>query len=740
MKTHYIIIFILTMLAIHWNITAQQVKGHVYENSPEEGNIPLPGVNVVWLGTNTGTVTNDEGFFSVRKPGPQAHMLVLSYVGYISDTLHIHQPGHEVEVFLRSNLSLDAVTIHGKQKGSHLDRLNPIHTAIISQAGLQQAACCNLSESFENSATVDVHYSDALTGAKQIELLGLAGVYSQMMTENIPNLRGLSSTFGLNYIPGSWMESIQVSKGASSVVNGFESITGQINIEYKKPEESEAFYFNMYANSLQKVEGNINFRVPLSDKWSTIVMAHGENEQHTTDVNGDGFMDLPMMKQYNLMNRWMYQGTRGLETRFGVSLLEEERVGGEMRFNPEAIPNPENGYGILLNTRRAEAYWKTGFVFTNRPATSIGLITQLSHHNQSSIYGYNQYNGRHNSSYVNLLFQSWIGDVRHGFTTGISLVTDNFSEKLNTAHFARNEVVPGAFFQYTYKPDDSFTLMTGIRADRHNLYGLFYTPRVHLRYNLSEHTTIRASAGKGYRTASVFAENSYLLASSRELELLEEMEQEKAWNMGATLAQSFHLRGNEWTFSAEFHRTDFQNQVVIDIYQDPDKILVYNLDGKSYSNSLQMNLAGSPLERLDVVLGYRLNDVKTTINGELADKPLVNRTRGLASISYATRLSKWQFDLTYQYNGRGRLSPTNAFPPAYQRADRFDPFSIINGQITRRFKHWHIYTGVENLTNFRQTDPILAADDPFGPYFDASMVWGPIVGRKIYAGIRVQID
>ncbi len=735
----YILPAMLMFLVSHAN-HAQQVSGYVWEQKEGGEKSPLIGVNVYWMGTTRGTITDIDGSFLIEKQGNHDHMLVFSYVGYQADTVHISDPSKPVEIYLQSALALDAVTIHGKQKGSHLDRLNPIHTQVISQAGLQQAACCNLSESFENSATVDVNYTDALTGAKQIELLGLAGTYSQMMTENIPNLRGLSSTYGLGYIPGSWMQSIQVSKGTSSVINGFESITGQINVEYKKPDDSEDLFLNFYANSYRKMEGNINSSLKLSDKLSTIILGHGELENHMTDVNHDGFMDMPLMKQYNLMNRWKYQGENGLETRFGFSVIGEERTGGEIDYNPDTEPGPLNGYGIRLNTRRAEAYMKTGYIFSNRPATSLGFISHFSRHEQASTYGLNRYKGLQNSLYLNLIFQSWVFDTRHQYSAGMSLVSDVFDESLNQDPFDRTETIPGAFFQYTWMPREGLTFMAGIRADWHNRWGLFYTPRTHLRVDLSPSTTLRASAGKGYRTANVFAENSTLLASSREVVLEGELKMEEAWNYGLTFSQIIPVFGREWTFSAEYHRTDFLNQVVVDLYRDPSTIHIYNLDGRSYSNSLQLNLNATPVPRFDVVLGYRLNDVKTTINGELVERPLVNRSKGLVNLSYATRLTRWQFDFTWQINGGGRLAPTDGYPEAYRRADSFDPFHILNGQITRRFRFADLYLGVENLGNFRQTDPILAADDPFGPWFDASMVWGPITGRKIYAGIRITID
>lgn len=733
--------FFLVLLLNILNIPSwpQEIKGKVSEEVQGKKQA-LAGVNIFWSGTSVGTTSDVSGHFSIPVPVSGKTSLIVSFIGYQTDTIKAGEIGRNLDIILTPNLELSEITVLGKQKGTRMDKMNPIQTTVISSAGLQQAACCNLAESFETSASVEVNYSDALTGAKQIMMLGLAGIYSQLMTENIPNMRGLGSTFGLSYIPGTWMESIQVSKGTSSVINGFESITGQINTEFKKPNTGEKLFLNVYGNDETKIEVNMNSSIHLNDQWSTIILGHMENLNKRIDMNHDGFLDLPLNRQYNIMNKWLYKGKKGLETRFGFNIIDDKRTAGEVNYSRENTNPADSIYGISMDTRRYEVYMKNGYIFQNRPATSIGLISSYTNHRQRSMFGYTGYSGTQNSLYTNLIFQSYIGNTFHSYSTGLSFVADDYREILGDSLFSRLEKIPGVFFQYTYQPGDRLTLMGGIRADYHNRYGFFYTPRIHIRFKPTESITVRASAGKGYRSANIIAENSYLLASSKKIKVLEKPGQEKAWNYGLNVLKSVPIADREMTLSVEYYRTDFQNQVVVDMEQDPSSIYIYNLDGKSYSNAWQFDLMYELLPGMDLTMGYRITDVKTTYHNQLMEKPLVNRYKGLVNASYTTPMHKWQFDFTWQINGPGRLTSVASNPLQYQREERFPSYHILNTQITKRFRYWDVYLGAENLTDFRQHRPVLAYEEPFSPYFDASMVWGPITGRMIYLGLRLKIN
>lgn len=724
----------LTGIVYHYEEHTADEHGH--EAHPHKE--PLPGANVYWARTTMGTSTDKNGIFRLDKPMQKDPVLVISFIGYQNDSIVVEDGQNELEIVLNLNKTLKEVEITSKASGTFISRLDPIYTENITGAELQKAACCNLSESFETNASVDVSYNDAVTGAKQIRLLGLEGTYTQIMTEKIPNLRGLATSYGLGYIPGSWMESIQVSKGTSSVVNGPEAMAGQINVEYLKPDLVDKFFLNLYGNIHGKLEANVISGIKISDRWSTAVFAHAENLSNKVDDNDDSFLDMPLMRQINVFNRWKYMD-ENITTQFGFKVLDEDRTGGQADFSKDMPRDADHPYGINIKTRRYEGFWKGGHLFKNRAATSLAMIQNFTHHRQESYFGLNDYNAEQNSYYLNLLFQSYIGNTRHTFTTGLSFEMNNYIETLNDSAFNRFERIPGVYFQYNYALDERLNIIAGIRGDHHNIYGTFFTPRLHLRYNITEHTVLRASAGLGYRTANVIAENNSLLATSRKIMVMEEPEQEQAFNAGLNLTQYVDLMGRELRLSAEVYHTRFMNQLILDLDQDAQAVYIYNLDGKSYSIAYQAEASYELIERLDMTLAFRYNDVKMTTNDELQYKALLNRYKGLVTLSYATREKTWQFDFTTQFNGTSRIPVTAGNPPEYRRNTSAPAYTIINAQVTKYFKKWNIYLGGENLTNFKQENPIIAADQPFGQYFDSSLIWGPVSGMNIYAGIRVTL-
>ncbi|NHB69788.1 TonB-dependent receptor [Perlabentimonas gracilis] len=728
MKT---ILILAALLTLPYLTFSQKVDGHISEKGENGQSTPVVGANLYWLGTTLGTTTNETGYFAINRP-KGAELLVISFVGYQTDTLLVPSTQTRIMHTLQSSVDIEGVVVAGRAAGTHFDRVNPVQTQIITRNELERAACCNLSESFETNASVDVSYSDAVTGAKQIQLLGLAGTYSQIQVENIPALRGLASTFGLGYIPGSWMESIQVSKGTASVANGYESIAGQINVEYKKPWEDEVFFVNGYANSLGMAEFNTNFRMSVSPKVSTMVLAHVENMSFENDHNHDTFLNHPLVKQYHLLNRWKYDGN-SFESQVGIRLLDEDRSAGQLAH--ENIINP---FGIDIQTRQYEGFGKAGYIF-DRPNTSLGLIASASMHDQQSVFGQSLYTGRQQSLYSNLVFITYIGRTNHTIKTGVSFTYDDYSESLNNLSFDRIESTPGAYLEYTYKWLEDFSLMAGARVDRHNMFGTLFTPRLHMRYQPIEQLNLRASVGKGYRSPSVIAENMYLLASSRNMVFLEDIGIEEAWNFGINITQKYMLWFRELTINTDFYRTSFANQLIVDMDRDPTNVYFYNLDGESYSNSLQAEVSYSPFHRFDFSVAYRWNDVRTTINGELQEKPLVSQYKGFFTTSYQTE-SKWQLDYTLHLNGGGRLPNTNHLPEELYRGESFPSFITMNAQVSKTIDRWDVYIGVENLTGYTQKNPIISSENPYSPFFDASMVWGPLTGRKFYIGFRYAIN
>ncbi len=711
-----------------------KLEGKISDAADEE-ELGLPGANVMWVGTTVGTTTNAAGYFSLRRIR-NAERLVISFVGYKTDTVTVAPDEEYFTHTLHQQNEMDEVIIVGRAAGTFINKIDPVMTINITGVELCKAACCNLSESFETNASVDVNYADAATGAKQIQLLGLAGTYTQILAENIPSVYGLNTAYGLNYIPGPWMESIQISKGTSSVRNGYESMAGQINVEYKKPRTSEKFYMNGFMSDAGRKEVNANSSLLINDRLSTLLMVHGELQNSNNDHNDDGFRDEPDIMQYNLLNRWDYM-TERFTFRTGIKILGEERIGGQFTYQPDAPDTWTNGFGIDINTKRYEGFAKIGGVFKEDQSISVGWIQNVAYHGQESFFGYKSYDGTQKTYYSNMLFQWNPGLSKHTVDAGFSYKYDLYDEQLDTLSFGREESVPGIFTQYTYTDSAKMTLIAGVRADFHNLYGTLFTPRIHLRYVLNPVFTLRASIGKGFRASNILAENAFLLASSRTMHIADNLDIEEAWNGGLSLAATIPYGAKILRLSGEAYRTSFMNQVITDMDADVDEVRFYNLSGKSYSNVLQMEASSTIFEGFDLLAAWRWNDVKMTIDGVLREKPLSSRYKGLLTASWLTHLRKWQFDYTLQVNGPGRIPSTAENPEMYQRDDSFRAYVVMNAQITRNFRKWNMYIGSENLTNFMQHHPIIAAEDPFGGFFDSSLIWGPVHGRKIYAGFRI---
>ena len=607
---------------------------------------------------------------------------------------------------------------------------------IIGKSQLIRAACCNLGESFTTNPSVDVSYSDAATGARQIKLLGLSGTYVQMLTENVPNLRGASLPYALGYVPGPWMQSIQVSKGASSVKNGYESTTGQINIEFLKPQATDGVRANAYLDSEWKQEVNVDGSIHLNDRLSTATLLHFENRQTEHDGNGDGFMDMPKIRQYNLMHRWAYVSPLWI-SQLSMRVLRDERIGGQgAKHLADAGGTP---YTTSVKTNRYEVQWKNGWTLDADHNTSLALMLQGSWHDGWNTFGLTQYDVTQKNGYAQLMFETDLTD-EHNLSVGASLNHDYFDER-SSLEFplpgGNKETTSGVYAQYTYKLGERLTVMPGIRWDYSTLHGGFLTPRLHIKYSPLDKLTLRASAGKGYRTPHALAENITLLASGRRAVCASDLKQEEAWNMGLSAGFNIPIRNRNLELNAEYYYTDFKNQLVIDYTntsprdgQDGLFLTFGNLSGKSYSHTLQVDATYPFFEGFTATGAFRLNDVKCTYGGELRQKPLTSRYKGLLTLSYKTPTELWQFDLTGQLNGGGVLYNRAKYPAYFQ----------LQLQVTREFRHVSIYLGGENLTNYRIQDPIMHAHQPWSQSFDATQVWGPIAGAMAYIGVRLRFE
>ena len=775
MKINKILVLSVSALAVCGTLSAQDLRGVVRDAD----NQPLVGASVYWEGTTIGASTDAEGAFLLHRVKGYDN-LVASYLGFVNDTLHVANGAERIEFALRADgVELEDVVVEGNLSGNFVKRDGIVKGEMISFAGLCKMACCNLAESFENSASVTVGYSDAISGARQIKMLGLAGTYTQILDENRPIMRGLSAPYGLSYTPGMWLNSIQVSKGVASVTAGHEAITGQINLEHRKPTDDERLFVNLYLDDELRPEANISTAFPVSKnkKLSSVILLHGsmDTDVRKMDHNDDGFRDLPLADQLNIANKWLYAADNGTQIRWGWKFVQENRLGGMLDYKNsmrdqmrEKWDQPGTLYGSKIRNRGANGYFKIGTPVgpsvydpdeKDEMRSNLAFVADFDHFNENAYFGLNDYKGNENALAMNLMYNHYF-TYRSSLIVGAQAQLQYYRESLanNTPwieaaksrfyDFDRSEQEVGAYAEYTYAVKDKFSIVAGVRGDYNAFYDKFFvTPRGHIRWNITPSTTLRGSAGLGYRSTNVITDNIGILATGRAIVFKDSdfskfNRLEKALTVGGSLTQTFGLvSADDATLSFDYFRTQFYNSVIADQEYNADQILLYNSDKRSYTDTYQIDFSWTPVERLDIFATFRYTNSEMTIDrpdGTTArvERPLVSQYKTLLNIQYATKFRRWVFDATAQLNGPARI-PTQTGDLA---DDKYSPrYPMFFAQVSRKIGKFDIYVGCENIADYRQHDPILNADNPFSTGFNSMNVWGPLMGRKFYAGLRFNL-
>ncbi len=743
-----VLIFTLIIVSLSTNAQAlRKISGKVFtkENTKNKKDY-LEGAIVAAPTSIYGTQTDHEGNFILELPD-SIPTIFISYTGCNTDTVTLKSGDNTLNIELVRNTELNKFVVVEKIKSTEIGLHSIIKTETIGKGELLKAACCNLGSSFETTPSVDVSFTDAVTGYKQIRLLGLASPYTLITQENIPLIRGLATITGLTYTPGSWIDGIQLSKGSGSVVNGYESVAGQINVELKKPFSGEPFYLNLYQSSQGNTEADINLKHNFSNRLGTTFFADINSQWMKTDLNNDHFIDQPLGNQYNLLNRWIYNSPSGWMIQAGIHFLYTKGVGGSWYYVAGDKQELGMPWGYQYNTTRIEDWAKIAKVFSSRDETSIGLQLSSVNHNQVADFGTRNYTGLQNSFYANLIFQTYLFNTNNSIKAGSSLVYDDFKEQFSYLMFNRTEIVPGAFAEYSYNYAEKINIEAGVRNDYNSIYGNFITPRLHVRYAPFKRTVLRASIGRSERTANILAENLGFMAGNRQFNILNPipgkaygLNPEIAWNSGVNLTHKFKNGYHSGVLSIDYYYTQFQNQVVVDI-DYPGYVNFYNLNGMSYAHSFSVQLDYEIVHNLNLRLAHRYYNVMCTYNGILEEKPLVPANRAFLNIDYETH-NKWRFDYTVQWISSQRTPGIiHNHTGVTQGSPNYSPSYIqMNAQISKVFSpKFEIYLGGDNLTNYMQHDAIIDYANPFSRTFDASMIWGPMMGINIYAGMRYKI-
>ena len=737
MKTYYLIILSFCCIT---NIVNAQIKGLI-QGADGSQKKPIYGAKIKLLQAKTGAVSREDGTFELVLPKELPDTLVISAFGYNPDTLIVSKKDRftALNILLYSDKLLPEILIEYRKNGHSISRLKTLHVEELTAIELRKAACCNLSESFETNASVDVNITDAVSGAKKIQMMGLDGVYTQIQMENIPYLRGLESAFGLSSLSGTWIESIQITKGTGNVVNGYESMAGLVNLELKKPDEMEKIYLNVYQNIFGRSEFNFNKGIILNPKWSTGFLGHVSSTYGNIDRNKDAFRDLPTGDNTAFMNRWAYKGKK-MEAQFGINFYRDRKVGGQTSF----FRNEENqvdtiNYGVLINSKHIDIYGKTGF-FGKRPMQSLGIVYNIKHQEIDGFFGLKNFSGLEKRGYINVIYDDIIGTSDHKIKVGTSFVAIDISQKADTLSQKRMELVPGIFAEYTYT-GRRLTGVFGSRYDYHSIFREQFSPRVHLKYLLSEMTDLRFTAGKGWRVPNFIIDNISLLASSKQWIAPSETKPEISWNIGGSLVHEMKIFERKASISLDFYHTRFENQLIVDRDDAINAIVFSNLKNSSFSNSFQTEFSFSPIKNLDIRLAYKFLDVEAKYGNEMRQQVMIPRQRGFVNIAYITRNKRWEYDFTCSVFSPSRLPIQRDFSnDTLLISDMKSPiYAMINAQITHIYKKFDFYLGGENLTNSTQKNPIIDAANPFGSKFDATNIYMPITGINIYVGIRYAI-
>lgn len=756
-----IIVFILISFVLFSALG--QTKGTVYGQTEKGEHEPLPYANIYFPEIEKGVMTNDNGEFTISLPDKKDYIAVVSYVGFQTDTISIKSGSKNNKINLTAGELLESVEVTDRNSGSIISMMSTVQTETITTQGLQKLACCNLSESFENDPTVDVGYSDAVSGVKQIRMLGLDGKYSLMLGDGIPSLRGLASMYGLTFIPGAWLRSIGISKGASTVEHGYESITGQINAGLIEPLHSDPVYLNVYSNSELRFEGNAVLGHKFSDSAGTNLMLSGAYQNRPTDMNHDGFTDIPINWNINVLNRWKIETKNEECIQFLVNYIHSQYKGGQIDYLKNSDKSQTtNYYGFFNQTDRLYGYATWGIRFGKAGNHSIGIQSYGTFHDYESFYGHDEYinfDARQISGGITMKYLVQSYNDKHKISTGLTFNNDHYNflyknvmYQETNLDFSQNEAVPGAYFEYSWDPTSRFTSVFGIRYDylyisqkiedgtRIGSAENMFSPKIHLRGELAKNLVARISGGKGYHIPHLSEYTSYFPSSRRIVLDNNMLTAEEAWNFGVNLTWLFDLsEKREGSISGDIYYTTFLNQLIADPYHDDHAVYLYNID-KSTALTAQLSLNAELFERFDFMGSIRYNDVKMEfIDGEKS-APYVNKWKGLLTLSYATRHDKWMFNVTTQFNGDAAIPTITSNPDGYnQTKDKSEFYVMMHAQITKNWKRWAVYAGVENLLDYTQKHPIIAADQPYSQHFDASSVWGPLAGRMFYIGARYQL-
>ncbi len=723
----------------------------VYPQEPISGRIltkegqhtqAISGAKIQWLQDTLSTTSDSDGFFKLSYHPNHAQILI-SHPNFISDTLDV-STGDKIFHFLIANQHLDEVQLIQSRKSMMQSYIEIGNLTNVTSDELLKAACCNLAESFETNPSIDSYHADAITGVRQIRMLGLNSNQILLSNENIPITRTISQPFEYSFIPGLQIESIHVSKGTGSVVGTYQSLGGEINVELKKPKTDNRFVMELFQTLHGRFEANLGKTFKLNKRLSTSFYGHYNQRTKPLDHNDDGFLDNPLVEQTNLLNRWQYADhVKGFLVLGSFRYVNDQKKAGQLGSNFDSKQPEDLFWKSHASTSRFDSSLKIGYVNPQIPYRSSGLQLSYTVDDQNSFYNQRKIDLWHKSFYANFIYSSILFNTKTKFQTGLIFGLDTVNQDVTGVERFGNRNIPhwGSYFEVTHNNLNGLSLMAGLRIDIYSDFGLFVTPRLNLRYQLFEKTQLRLSTGSGRKASYYVIENQQLLTSNRKIIIggINDFGKNIVWNMGGSLTHRFDLFGSDSQLILDYYATDYQTQTIVD-WETPGEISFYQSQDKAKANSFQGEYNHRLSNQIDIRMAYRYDDVKTTYKDGYKAVPLIPKHRFFFNFSWTSiptsNGSLWRTNFTIHRVGSQRL---------VKKADHFsesfsNPYQLINAQLNRKLnQQLEIYLGGENIGSFKQKNPIISANNPSHMTFDASQIYGPIFGLMAYIGLKWQL-
>ncbi|WP_057937340.1 TonB-dependent receptor [Algoriphagus resistens] len=727
------------------------------------GNDGVEFVNVYIKSLGVGATTNMNGEFTIQVEKPGTYTLQVSMVGFKSSQQKVVVPQSSDQLIIQleeMDEGLDEVVVSGTmQEVSKLD--SPVPVEVYSANFFKANPTPSIFEALQTVNGVRPQVNCNVCNTGDIHINGLEGPYTMVLIDGMPIVSGLGTVYGLSGIPQALIDRMEIVKGPASTLYGSEAVGGLINVITKRTDAAPLFSTDAFVTGWGETNLDLGVRSNWGKKIQSLTGINGFYYDNPIDHNGDNFTDLTLSKRISVFQKINISRPQNRVFTVAGRYIYEDRWGGEMNWN-SGFRGGEEVYGESIYTSR----WETFGTWQLPTSENINFQFSANGHKQNSFYGSTSYMA---DQYIGFGQLTWTKTAeKHRVLLGMAYRYTYYDD--NTA--ATSEVdskknmpskmhLPGVFLQDEIKFSEKQSLLLGARYDYNSIHGSIVTPRVNYKISSADKTTtLRLSAGNGFRVANVFTEDHAALTGARDVVFEEELRPEKSWNVNGNLVKKIYTDSGVFVgLDGSVFYTYFTNRIVPDYETNPNQIIYANLDGSAVSQGLSLNADVAWPGGLSITTGATLMDVSVEEEGIKTRQLLTERFSGVWSVGYEF------FSLGLKVDYTGNVYSPMRLPLLGELDDRpgYSPwYSIQNIQLTKSLgDKWEVYGGVKNLLNFtpaansiaRAFDPfdknvdfatdgsvIPTPDNPNALTFDPSYVYTANQGARGFLGVRYTLN